>query len=207
MTTRLLIARHGNTFSAGEIPRRVGKNTDIPLSPSGEEQARKLGNWLSSHHHQPDIIITSQLRRTKQTAAIAMEVAGFFPAISELSIFDEIDYGPDENKPEEEVIARVGADAMAKWDRDAIPPKGWLVDPQSIINDWLAFGDTMVRQHAGKTILVVTSNGIARFAPYLTGDFASFAAENDVKIRTGAICLLEYNAEGGWQVNFWNLRP
>ena len=38
--TRLIIARHGNTFDAGDIPTRVGRRTDLPLVASGEAQAK-----------------------------------------------------------------------------------------------------------------------------------------------------------------------
>ena len=30
MTTRLIIARHGNTFEKGQTPTRVGGRTDLP---------------------------------------------------------------------------------------------------------------------------------------------------------------------------------
>ena len=33
--TRLVIVRHGNTFEAGEPPRRIGARTDLPLTATG----------------------------------------------------------------------------------------------------------------------------------------------------------------------------
>ena len=44
---RFFIVRHGNTFGPGEVLRRVGARTDIPLVPSGEEQAQALGAWFA----------------------------------------------------------------------------------------------------------------------------------------------------------------
>ena len=73
----------------------------------------------------------------------------------------EIDYGPDENKPESDVIERIGKKAIELWDSSGTPPQGWLVEPDQIISSWKLFlksvSDTNV------DILVVTSNGIARF--------------------------------------------
>ena len=31
MVTRILIARHGNTFTKDQTPTRVGRHTDLPL--------------------------------------------------------------------------------------------------------------------------------------------------------------------------------
>ena len=56
--TRLLIVRHGNTFAAGEVARRVGK-TDVPLVASGEEQAKELGQYLATRQLTPDIAFSS----------------------------------------------------------------------------------------------------------------------------------------------------
>ena len=43
MKTRLLIARHGNTFQPDETPKRLGLQ-DIPLVESGLAQGRALVN-------------------------------------------------------------------------------------------------------------------------------------------------------------------
>jgi probable phosphoglycerate mutase len=53
---------------------------------------------------------------------------------------------------------------------------------------------------------VVTSNGIARFAPYITGDFEGFAAEHKIKLSTGALAVFKHE-NGPWRVEGWNIRP
>ena len=72
---RLIIARHGNTFDKGDVIRRVGLRTNLPLSISGRKQAVKLGKAL------PDITdgislsecYVSELSRTQETAKIAIK--------------------------------------------------------------------------------------------------------------------------------------
>ena len=87
----LIIARHGNTFEPNEIPRRIGKRTDLPLTASGLEQAHRLGQYLKNHNLYPDMIITSTLQRTKQMATIiALYIQSDFELIED-SRFDEID--------------------------------------------------------------------------------------------------------------------
>jgi probable phosphoglycerate mutase len=207
MTTKLLIARHGNTFGPGDTVIRVG-TTDLPLVESGLKQGYNLGLYLKQHQLMPDVIFTSELQRAVQTAEQAIRAMQIPVTIQPLSIFNEIDYGVDENQPEEKVLARLGADALKAWEAHATVPPGWRVDPNQIIKNWQLFSNRLKQEFSGKVILVVTSNGIARFAPYLTGDFDAFSAKHPIKISTGALCILqnEHNADV-WQCLAWNIKP
>lgn len=154
--TRIIICRHGNTFDKGDIVRRVGARTDLPLSTSGREQVKNLARELSGFNFSQ--AYCSALIRTQQTAvAIINEET----PLETLNFLTEIDYGEDENKPEEEVVARLGQDMIDLWDLDAIVPDGWLVNPEALIHAWETFFDT--QKGEDKDILVVTSNGVARF--------------------------------------------
>ena len=104
----------------------------------------------------------------------------------------EIDHGPDEDRTEEEVIARVGRAALAAWERDGTPPPGWRVDAEARLEAWRGF----LAQASGTT-LVVTSNGAARFALLAL-------AVAPAKIRTGAYGVL---AGEPWRVADWDRRP
>jgi len=205
---RLIIARHGNTFNKGEVPTRVGARTDLPLVESGREQAKKLGEYLAKFDLLPSKVYAAPLKRTMETAAGALEAAGIAGAVAvePLDIFTEIDYGPDENKPEDEVVARVGQKAIDEWNAFAKVPDGWKVDPDKIIRDWKDFAGSLVKGGDGTTTMVVTSNGIARFAPYITGDFDAFAAAHDIKIGTGCLAIFLFDG-AKWICEEWNLKP
>jgi broad specificity phosphatase PhoE len=157
--TKLLIARHGNTFDPGDTILRVGKHTDLPLSISGREQAERLGNYLHDNGIKVDAAFASFLKRTIETAKIALATAKNPIPIRQNHIFDEIDYGPDEGKPETEVIARLGSTALEAWDQDASVPNGWNVDPKQIIKNWHEFAAMLLHKLPEQTVLVVTSNG------------------------------------------------
>lgn len=205
--TKLLIARHGNTFGPNDVARRVGI-TDLPLVDSGFLQGKKLGEYLKREQLLPDIIFTSELKRARQTAEEVIKVLSSSPVIKPLSIFNEIDYGPDENLPEAQVVARVGTQALQEWEGKAVVPNGWKVNPQQIIADWQSFAQQIASNFMGKTILVVTSNGIARFSPYLTGNFAAFCAQHRIKIATGAICIFKkQDSFAHWDCVGWNIKP
>ncbi|MEJ2755717.1 MAG: histidine phosphatase family protein, partial [Gammaproteobacteria bacterium] len=121
--TRVIIARHGNTFDHGDEVRRVGRHTDLPLSSSGQKQAQQLGLHLltltdethtSAQCVSPLVAVyTSSLQRTQETARIALTTAGIEIPPTPSTDFDEIDYGPDENQPETVVEKRLGKATLA----------------------------------------------------------------------------------------------
>ena len=201
----LLIARHGNTFDPGDTILRVGKQTDLPLSHSGRDQARKLGIFLRGKYQKIDQVFVSSLKRTQETASIALPNSTF-----EINpIFDEIDYGLDDGKPESQVVERIGQEALKQWEEFGVAPVEWRVDPEKIMQDWQDFARNCVGQYSSDaTILVVTSNGIARFSPSIVG--ASDARPSlipSLKMKTGAISSFQFTQEQGWQLVFWNCLP
>ena len=211
MRTRLVIARHGNTFCPEETPTRVGAKTDLPLVE--EPKGRSIGKYLKENDMIPDLIYAAPLLRTMQTAQLAIQTIDLDLSVSPLNNFVEIDYGVDENKTEEEVRLRLGNGNTEKgkkiiedWDKNAIIPDGWKVDPDQIIRTWKDFAENTVIPH--QITLLVTSNGIIRFAPYLTGDFENFAKEHKIKVAPGAICIFDKNdGDSFWTCSAWNIKP
>lgn len=201
--TTLLIARHGNTFEKDQIAVRVGVRTDMPLSSSGKAQAVNLGAYLRINKIHPAAVYCSNLKRTQETATLALKAAGISLEPKPLSIFDEIDYGPDEGKTNEAIIERIGEIALRDWENMAVVPEGWLVDTDQIIQYWQNFAANLLVEHPNDTVLVVTSNGVARFAPYLTEDFFGFTQHHKIKLATGAIGSLTYKG-GEWKADYWN---
>lgn len=204
--TTLVIARHGNTFGPDDTPTRVGARTDLPLVEKGFEQGRAIGAYLKAHGLIPDVVYASNLQRTQATAQAAIKETGISNPIYALDIFNEIDYGVDENQTEDKVIARIGEQAIKDWDEKAIVPDGWSVDPDQIIENWKGFAEQIREHDDGEVVLVVTSNGIARFAPHIAGNFEDFAANNKIKLSTGAMAILEY-IDNTWIIKDWNIKP
>jgi len=208
MTTTLIIARHGNTFNPEDTPTRVGARTDLPLVKSGVLQSLALGTWLKKENHSINHIIAGPLKRTLETANICRHMLGDqVPNVEINESLREVDYGPDENKTEAEVIARIGEDAIKNWDAHGIIPSGWNIDPEALKQAWYDIGANALLNQRDQTSLIVTSNGIARFAPYLTGDFEAFKNQFPLKLSTGALGIMTHSADIGWSVQDWNLRP
>lgn len=200
--TRLIIARHGNTFEEHEEPRRVGIGTDISLTETGITQARAIGQYLKEHGMLPDAAFSSYLARAYETADIAMIAAGLRLHIQEEGFLNEIDYGPDENQLESTVVKRVGENALRDWDERYVAPPGWLVDTEIISAAWVTFAERIHRDYNGCTVLTVTSNGIARFAKAILKD----APDMSWKLRTGAFGVMSHDGNE-WTLDSWGIRP
>ena len=88
------------------------------------------------------------------------------------------------------------------WNAKAVVPQGWKVDPDKIVAAWKSFADSVAD---GETVLLVSSNGIIRFAPHLTGDYDAFCQTHDIKVATGGVCVFE-NDGSGWTCSEWNVK-
>lgn len=220
----LIIARHGNTFRKGETPTRVGANTDLELVE--EDRGRGVGLYLKKLGLVPTRILAAPLKRTMGTAALAAEALGCICPVEPDHRFIEVDYGPDENKTEDEVKARLGADAarsegidpatltpeeldakgaaiIDQWNAKAIVPPGWKVDVQQICTNW---HDLAGEVKDGETLLCVSSNGTIRFAPCITGDYDAFCAEHDIKVATGGVCIFTSEDGSAWSCREWGVK-
>ena len=199
MSALLYIVRHGNTFEKGDVVTRVGGRTDLPLSPSGEAQVQKLAQHFAGEGVAFATARSGPLKRTRKTAAAILGAQSAPPDLTTDLFLREIDYGPDENRPEDDVVARIGKAALEAWERDSIPPPGWRVDPAAITGNWQElFSD--LRDGPGAH-LIVTSNGIARFALAAAGE-----SRADAKLATGAYGIIEIDGDEA-RVRAWNVRP
>ena len=220
---RCLIARHGNTFRPGEPPRRVGGRTDLPLVE--EERARAIGKYLLANDLRVDRLYAAPLLRTTRTAELIAEESHLDLPVIVASRFREIDYGPDENKTEEEVTRRLGEEAARRaglsslpaaelsrlgkralddWNTRTIVPPGWLADAEEITRSWIDFTSSIAD---GENVLICTSNGIIRFAPLLLdADLDAFRREHDLKVSTGSLSIFRHDGNR-WLCDAWNLKP
>ena len=194
---RIFIIRHGNTFESSAAACRIGAGTDLPLVESGRAQADRLGQWFAAQSLPSCRIQSGPLSRARETAsriaaALNQPVEGTLPCL------DEIDHGPDEGRPEAEVLARIGQQALAQWDEQAIPPPGWIVNEPSRIAAWQSY----FAQSGEGTDLLVTSNGAARFALLALG-----LSPASLKLRTGAYGELTVAPDGTVTLCDWDQRP
>jgi broad specificity phosphatase PhoE len=71
------IARHKaevESLLTIDFPER---ETDVPLSETGEKQSAKIGNWFAKQTDKPTIVFCSPYKRTRETAKIVLHSARF----------------------------------------------------------------------------------------------------------------------------------
>ncbi|MEL7482300.1 MAG: histidine phosphatase family protein [Pseudomonadota bacterium] len=201
--TRVYILRHGNTFDPGDTILRVGALTDLHLSSSGRDQASALAVYFKTTGVSFQAVMCSPLLRARQTLEPIVQMLRYRGGVEITDFLTEIDYGPDEGQPEDDVIARIGAEALNAWEAHSIVPDGWKVDCDGLRSAWREQLSAIAAQYPKGPVLIVTSNGIARFAL----DIAKNGADWPRKLRTAAFGCLEIGADGAVRVEAWNVRP
>lgn len=205
---RLLLARHGNTFSAGETALYVGARTDLPLTKEGHEQGQRLGQACIRHNFSGSRIYSGPLKRQRETAIeINSQFAGALEIVTAPELV-EIDYGLWEGLSEEEIKSS-WPDEYEQWTRRATWPEGVFpteeFEQTSRIRGFL--GEMAKDTDDG---LVVTSNGVLRVIYAMLSpnwsELQSRGETSKAKVRTGAYCLLEHDGEQ-WMIRSWNERP
>jgi probable phosphoglycerate mutase len=157
---RVLLVRHGETPWNAE--GRYQGQTDIPLSPVGEDQARKLGARLA------DVAIAraiaSPLVRAIRTAQLALGSSREALLTSDPG-FLEIGHGDWEGKLAAEIAAVDGA-RFAAWrsapDTVQMPGAGGESLQQVLDRAWPAFERACAGIGADKTLLVVAHDAVNR---------------------------------------------
>jgi probable phosphoglycerate mutase len=216
----LIIVRHGNTFRTGEEPRRVGARTDLPLVE--ELRSVMAARIIKSRCLLPTQVFAAPLLRTMQTAELIVREIGVSCPIRAASDFTEVDYGVDEGQTEEAVMRRLGIfylgnntepdliiqrgkEEIERWNIDGTVPAGWNVDVDKIIASWRKFASEI---GGGETVLVVSSNGIIRFAPYILepDNLELFRKTHNLKVTTAGISIF-VQKNNSWNITDWNIKP
>lgn len=120
--SKLILLRHGE--SQWNLENRFTGWVDVPLSPRGEEEARKAGEKLKNI--QIDKRYTSVLKRAIDTDLIAMEVAGKLDVpVERDKALNERHYGALQGLNKEETAKKYGKEQVHLWRRsyDIAPPK------------------------------------------------------------------------------------
>ena len=187
---RLVLVRHGQTeWSASG---RHTSTTDMPLTPEGEAQARRLRALLDELGLRPARVLCSPMERAKRTA----ELAGLTPFEPTAALL-ELDYGEYEGLTTPEIL-----DRSPRWDlfRDGCPD-GETVEQVGArlapLLDGLApetdGGDVVLVAH-GHVLRVLTSVYLGE-PPSLARAFA---------LGTATVSVLGH--EHAWRaVTLWNL--
>ena len=155
---RLVLVRHArSTWNEGS---RIQGQLDPPLSESGREQARLLGERLRGW--QPDAFYSSDLARCRETAGAVAETIGCVPEL--VPELREIALGEWEGLTRDEIIARYPG-LWERWvrdpDWDVVPGGERAAEFEHRVHGALA---KIRAAHPSGVVLVVTHGGVIQVA-------------------------------------------
>ena len=120
---KLVLIRHGQ--SQWNLENKFTGWIDIPLAPSGEEEARQAGEKIKGMKF--DKVFTSVLQRAIQTYEIAAKAAGLnhLPLEKDKALNERM-YGDLQGLNKDEMRKKFGAEQVHIWRRsyDVAPPNG-----------------------------------------------------------------------------------
>jgi len=206
----LLLARHGNTFEAGEKAVWVGARTDLPLTAKGKQQAAAFAGALEPVKLHLRHMAAGPLKRTRDYAEIIGSELGLDTEIHIDERLREIDYGAWEGKSSEEIEALGGGEELKAWNERGRWPHAphWSPPAQIIAANTAAIAAEMASKLGrNEAALLLTSNGILKFFLKLVpGAFEDMAANGKLKVATGHCCALRHG-DHGWETVFWDTPP
>ncbi len=133
---KLVLIRHGE--STWNLENRFTGWTDVPLTPTGVEQARNAGRLLKEAGYDFDVAYTSVLRRAVWTLWHALDALDrtWLPVLHDWRL-NERHYGALQGLNKADMAKQFGDEQVLVWRRsyDTPPPALEASDPRSEIAD------------------------------------------------------------------------
>lgn len=168
--THIYLIRHGEAVcNVDPTAPAAGPNGDLGLTPKGRTQAERLRDRLAATGEiAADVLISSTLPRARETAEVLAPVLDL-PIIWDDEV-QELDIGELDGKPWNEIEALVPD--MREEPLQPIGPGGenW---PQFVFRVGRAF-ERIVREHDGKTVVIVCHGGVVDASFLLFSGMAGF---------------------------------
>ena len=157
-TTRLLIARHGQTVWHAE--NRYAGVSDIDLTDLGRRQADELAAWAAGRRI--DAVASSPVRRALETARPSAAALGV-----QLTVLDdlrEVDFGVAEGRTAGE-LRGLDPQMMDRFRDDPVAhPFPGAESPQAAADRGSAALRRLAQQHPGGAVLVIAHNTLLRLS-------------------------------------------
>ncbi len=158
---QLVLIRHGQ--SQWNLENKFTGWIDIPLSPQGEDEARKAGEKIKGFKF--DKVYTSVLQRAIKTYELAAKAAGFdnLPIEKDKALNERM-YGDLQGLNKDEMRKKFGDEQVHIWRRsyDTAPPNGESLKDTAarVLPYWHSHIEPDLK--AGKNILVVAHGNSLR---------------------------------------------
>jgi glucosyl-3-phosphoglycerate phosphatase len=195
--SRLIIWRHGQT--AWNADDRIQGHVDVPLDDVGRAQATAAAARIAEEH--PDAIVSSDLRRTADTAAALAAATGLTVHYDER--LREQNFGAWQGLTNAEVRAAY-PDAWERWRSGKAITDAGIEDRAALGRRALAAMTDAAE--LGGTVVVVTHGGTAKLA---MGAMLGWPADVSSRVMGLLNChwaeIQWHRVRGGWVLRSYNL--
>ncbi|MFG6191318.1 histidine phosphatase family protein [Nonomuraea sp. JJY05] len=198
VATSLLLLRHGETPLS--VERRFSGRGDAELTPNGLAQAAAAAERLSREPYRLDVIVSSPLKRARQTAEAVARRTGLEVEVDE--DLRELDFGDWEGHTFTEVQRRWPAELSA-WlaDPETAPPGGESF--ATVARRVQAAGERLVERYEGKTVLAISHVTPIKMLLRLAL-MAPLESLYRMHLDVACLSLIEYYADGPAVVKSFN---
>ncbi len=190
---RLVLVRHGQ--SLWNLQNRFTGWVDVPLTATGEDEARRAGERL--HGSTFDVAYTSALSRAQETLRLIVETSGIVAPVIRDAALNERDYGDLAGLDKAATAARYGAEQVHVWRRsfDVAPPGGESLKDTAART--LPFFERSVLEdiRGGRDVLVV-AHGNSNRSIVMRLDGLDEQAVTSLEIATGVPLVYELDSTG-----------
>jgi 2,3-bisphosphoglycerate-dependent phosphoglycerate mutase len=190
---RLVLVRHGQ--SLWNLQNRFTGWVDVPLTATGEDEARRAGERL--HGSTFDVAYTSALSRAQETLRLIVETSGIVAPVIRDAALNERDYGDLAGLDKAATAARYGAEQVHVWRRsfDVAPPGGESLKDTAART--LPFFERAVLEdiRAGRDVLVV-AHGNSNRSIVMRLDGLDEQVVTSLEIATGVPLVYELDSTG-----------
>jgi ribonuclease H / adenosylcobalamin/alpha-ribazole phosphatase len=203
--TTVVLVRHGVTkhTSAKKFSGGLGGDNP-PLSEEGREQVRAAGEWLAPLAERVAAVVTSPVRRTRESGELISELLGGTPLSDEPGLA-EMEFGHWDGLTFAEVSERHG-DELTAWlgSLDLAPTGGesFRVVQERV----LAARDRLLAAHSGRTV-VVTSHVTPIKTLVADALQAPLDAVFRMELSPASITVITYYADGRASLRLFNALP
>jgi 2,3-bisphosphoglycerate-dependent phosphoglycerate mutase len=190
---RLVLVRHGQ--SLWNLQNRFTGWVDVPLTATGEDEARRAGERLRGSTF--DVAYTSALSRAQETLRLIVETSGVVAPTIRDAALNERHYGDLAGLDKAATAARYGAEQVHIWRRsfDVAPPGGESLKDTAART--LPFFERAILEdiRAGRDVLVV-AHGNSNRSIVMRLDGLDEHAVTSLEIATGVPLAYELDPTG-----------
>lgn len=166
-SVELTLVRHGET-DMNKMKIIQGAEVNMPLNAVGKEQAKKAAEMLKGKKF--DVILTSDLKRAKQTASVIAKALGM-EVTAESPLLRERHAGEWQSMPMEDFWKTVAKKTNVGWTMTKETPQDGESFEQFMTRARKA-QEWILREYAGKKVLVVSHGGVCKAWLNLSGEMS-----------------------------------